>query len=182
MDIKTITVGNKNIVVMDNVFDYGFVLDIEIHANNSFFKMVGSDFNDGRMSTYTGNYNLCSLYSKEDVAATNILTKNEYIAKLINGREPTNIKLHLLRPFDICAPHVDGTCDTFLYYVNVKWDVTFGGQTMFFTDDMADVAYTSLFTPNRVVWLDGSIPHMGTPPTAAAKHPRLVLAMQFLKD
>lgn len=182
MTTKTITICGKNILVIDNAFDFKFVLDTENFANNSYYQHAGSDYSDGRMSTYTGNYNLCSYYTEEDIKGLGLLTKNETIASLVKGRAIKQIKVHLLKPFDVCTPHIDSNLDTLLYYVNAKWDVNYGGHTMFFSDDMTEVGYTSLFTPNRAIWFDGSIPHMGTPPTSAAKYPRLVLAVHFPKE
>lgn len=182
MAVQHIAVGDKNITVIDTAYEYYDVINIEQFALNSYFKVTGSDYADGRASTFTGSYNLCSLYSQEDIDKIGVLTKNETVKGLVGGRSVFAAKLHLLKPYDICAPHIDGSLETYLYYVNAKWDITYGGHTLFFNESLDKVEYTSLFTPNRVVWFDGSIPHMGTPPTAATKTSRLVLALHFKKE
>jgi len=182
MNTKHLEISGRKLVVIDNAYDYSFVVNTEHFALESYYKVTGSDYGDGRVSTFTGSYNLCSLYSHDDVNTLGVLTKNEEVKKLVNGRMPVSTKVHLLRPHDICAPHIDGNFETMLYYVNAKWDVVSGGATLFFNPEVTEVMYTSLFVPNRVLWFDGTIPHMGTPPTAASKHPRLVLAMHFEKQ
>ena len=55
--------------------------------------------------------------------------------------------------------HEDGECITFLYYVNMDWDLQNGGETQFYIDgNILGVPAV----PNRLVMFDGMIPHRAT--------------------
>jgi len=55
--------------------------------------------------------------------------------------------------------HEDGECITFLYYVNMDWDLQNGGETQFYIDGNI-LGVPAL--PNRLVMFDGMIPHRAT--------------------
>jgi hypothetical protein len=179
MNIKNIkTSTEKEIIVIDNAFSMGFRSHAEGFICSSSFKNEGCDYNT-HLSLSSGIYNLCSTYSNEDVKNFGILNQNEYINDFIQNKIITNAKVHLLTVANVSSPHTDSTDYTFLYYPSLYWDVRFGGETVFYSDDLKEIEYSSLYVPGRCIIFNGSIPHMGKAPTVLATKPRYTFALNL---
>jgi Rps23 Pro-64 3,4-dihydroxylase Tpa1-like proline 4-hydroxylase len=67
---------------------------------------------------------------------------------------------------------------TALWFIAPKWDPEWGGETLFFNDDL-DAEFVVSPRPGRVVIFDGAIPHVGRPPNRICFAPRYTYAMKF---
>lgn len=67
---------------------------------------------------------------------------------------------------------------TALWYVCERWDIEWGGETLFFDGDQ-EVACTVRPQPGRLVIFDGAITHVGRPPNRICYQPRYTLAIKF---
>lgn len=82
---------------------------------------------------------------------------------------------------DLEYPHRDcavkGTDVTVLYYVNLKWDYQWGGETMFY--EGGDTRLAVLPKSGRFLIFPGSIEHIGSVPSRACNESRFSLAMKY---
>lgn len=68
---------------------------------------------------------------------------------------------------------------TFLYYANPEWQPTWGGQTVFTTDQGIIMRYP---TPNSAVLFDSTVPHAGCEPTRHCRDLRVTIAFKLHKE
>jgi len=67
---------------------------------------------------------------------------------------------------------------TALWYLCERWDVEWGGETMFY-DAHDEVALAVVPRPGRLVIFDGAIKHAGRPPSRICHFPRYTFAIKF---
>jgi len=67
---------------------------------------------------------------------------------------------------------------TALWFMAPKWDVEWGGETLFF-DSKMDAQVVVSPRPGRLVVFDGSITHVGRPPNRICFAPRYTLALKL---
>jgi SM-20-related protein len=83
---------------------------------------------------------------------------------------------------DMLFTHTDCLPDqhdlTALWYLCDRWDVEWGGETMFY-DAQDDVACAVIPKPGRLVVFDGAIKHVGRPPNRICYAPRYTFAIKF---
>src|SRR5690606_28992232 len=84
--------------------------------------------------------------------------------------------VNLFLPNDRPYFHKDGNVYTCLFYVTPPYDVDEGGETQFIVNDMIK-GLPSI--PGRLVIFDGELWHRAT---SYRSHPRLTVALKFLKD
>lgn len=78
--------------------------------------------------------------------------------------------------------HQDDPSDdsyTFLYYANPHWEIQWGGQTVFYKNEIEQCAVE--YTPNSAILFKGNIPHAGLEPTRHYKGLRMTVAFKLLK-
>ena len=72
----------------------------------------------------------------------------------------------------------EGSTCTALWFIGLKWDVEWGGETIFFNNQKdAEIAVSP--KPGRVVLFDGRILHAGRPPNRVCFEPRFTVALKF---
>ena len=74
--------------------------------------------------------------------------------------------------------HVDDQC-TVLVYLNAEWRPDWGGETIFY-DDQLEAKRIVTPKPGRIVIFDGRIPHTGRPPTPKYMFNRYILAFKYM--
>jgi SM-20-related protein len=83
---------------------------------------------------------------------------------------------------DMLFSHTDCLPDqkdlTALWYLCERWDLEWGGETLFF-DAGDEVACAILPRPGRLVIFDGAIKHVGRPPNRICYAPRYTFAIKF---
>ena len=83
---------------------------------------------------------------------------------------------------DMLFTHTDCLPDqhdlTALWYLCERWDIEWGGETLFF-DAADDVACAVIPKPGRLVVFDGAIKHVGRPPNRICYSPRYTFAIKF---
>ena len=176
-----ITTNGKHIDVFDDIFSYTEADNIYYHLSNGFFKVNGTD------NRYNNDYQIYSNYSLGELASFGFLDFDGF--KYLNDRygllSDSRRIIQIRTNFSTSAENNKVHCDsmkggiTFLYYLNPTWDITWGGHTLFLNETLTDVEYTSLYTPNRAIVFDGSIPHLISTPNSNTEKPRLSLAIQL---
>jgi hypothetical protein len=66
-----------------------------------------------------------------------------------------------------------------LYYVNLEWEHSWHGETLFYSEDMNDIDLALPYTPGRLVLFDGRTPHSIRPQSQIADHYRFTYAITF---
>ncbi|GAB3104211.1 2OG-Fe(II) oxygenase [Lysobacter terrae] len=83
---------------------------------------------------------------------------------------------------DMLFTHTDCLPDqhdlTALWYLCDRWDIEWGGETMFF-DGADEIACAVQPRPGRLVVFDGAIKHVGRPPNRICYAPRYTFAIKF---
>jgi hypothetical protein len=106
---------------------------------------------------------LHSLYNNDDLVNLNfinlITNNNSELKLLFTTHTITKCVVNLSRPFDVYFNHCHSEDKVLLYYVNLRWKEEWGGETLFYDDNLQDIFYASAYTPGRIVVFDGKIPH-----------------------
>lgn len=71
--------------------------------------------------------------------------------------------------------------ETILIYCNQVWDINYGGETVFFSEDKKDIVFSSLPKKNRIVIFDASIPHVARTVSRNCKILRKVLVFKTIR-
>ena len=83
---------------------------------------------------------------------------------------------------DMLFTHVDCLPEmhdlTAIWYLCDRWDIVWGGETMFY-DASGEVAFAVTRIPGRLVVFDGAITHVGRPPNRICYSPRYTFAIKF---
>lgn len=83
---------------------------------------------------------------------------------------------------DVLFTHVDCLADqhdlTALWYLCERWDLEWGGETVFY-DARDEIAHAVRPRPGRLVIFEGAIKHAGRPPSRICYAPRYTLAIKF---
>ena len=101
------------------------------------------------------------------------------------------LKLDIDKNFDKCIVNLSKSSDynfshchteenVLLYYVNLEWQDGFGGETIFYNDNLTDIKLASMYKPGRIVAFDGSIPHTIRPQSSYGPNYRFTISC-FLK-
>jgi len=91
--------------------------------------------------------------------------------------------VNVLNSTDKPGVHCDCSGDgeyspTILVYCNNEWNYNWGGETVFF-DENLDVKKAVLPKPGRVVVFDGRIPHTARPPVSIFEGNRYILTFKY---
>ena len=124
--------------------------------------------------------------STEEINTVGIL-KSPNIQEIVNRYDLKSYNINAARvnlstPVERNNPHGDDCDITLLYYANMDWRISWGGQTLFFNKDMSKVELTSLYVPGRLLMFSGNIPHMIITPTSFSELYRYSIAIQFKKE
>jgi len=90
--------------------------------------------------------------------------------------------VNLVKHGDYYYPHTHGK-DIYgaLYYVNLDWKSHYGGETIFYDDQVKDIIYTTPYVPGRLILFDGAIPHTIRPQSSKGPNYRFTITIFFKK-
>jgi len=158
--MKEVTVcDGKKIHIFDNLFTLSEIEKFYEFIRSSMFLIDGGD---GFISLY--NDQIYSSYSDNDIINMGFYKTKGYeiINKFLNisEREKKQIRVNCSIPSEKMDVHQDGEGITLLYYANLKWELNWGGHTLFLNENLSDIEYTCAYKMGRVVVFDGTIPHL----------------------
>lgn len=179
---KHTTQSNKNIHVFDDVFDNSIRTNIYRYLTNSVYRINGYDT---PVIEEKNHISMTSLYNDNDLINLGFDTFPKELTDIVplERNHVIQTMVNLCRPDDVFHLHTDFHMEnswTMLYYANLKWDLEWGGDTMFLAEDEKNLEYLSLYTPGRIVLFDGRIPHLIRPSTRLAPDYRFTLAIKFV--
>ena len=170
----------RAITIYNDVFDLQYRQEIYAFAQSSMFVLGWAD---GAIVENHSNRFLHSVYSQEDLGRLNILDRiaSSAAAEELNGYKLSKAILNLSTAADTNYTHAHPEDKVLLYYVNLEWRDGWHGETLFFQESLKDVAFTSIYTPGRLIAFDAKIPHTIRPQSHIAAQYRFTLAIVFNK-
>lgn len=188
--MKEIDIDNKKIFVFDNILDYTDQSQLYSFALNSAFKNKNLDRNNHMDRKY--NKWRCDLTQEEAEESCLFKALKIAIDKAFKDRKvevtPTSSYINYSTFSDVDLLHIDAAnfsetlsikVYTFLLYGNNKWDIDWSGETKFYTNNLSEIAYSSIFKPGRAILFDGTIPHSAVPPSRLSNEPRYTFAVKL---
>tara|TARA_A100001388_G_C28714961_1_gene473281 strand:+ start:136 stop:690 length:555 start_codon:yes stop_codon:yes gene_type:complete len=175
-------INNQEIYIFDNVYESHHTQKFYDFIIKSYFMI---DLNDSNTSDYHNEKSFGAKYSMDDISNMGIV---KYLPN--NIKEKFNISMencdrglvNAITSSGVYHPHDDsgnGAKWSFLYYANMKWDLEWGGDTLFLNDDRQTINNVVQCKPNRVVIFDATIPHLIRPSTNIAPQFRFSVNMTF---
>lgn len=177
------TSSGKKIWIYDDVFTYQQRTGFYEQAQSSFFRIRGSD-ND--ILEYKEHVSVVSMYGLHDTKSMQIY---DYIPDEIKEKHHLyyenidDTMINMVTPSDRFHTHVDNDSEhgrTFIYYMNMVWNIEWGGDTLFLDEKAENIEFYSQFKPGRFVLFDPKIPHLIRPSTVQAPHFRFSFASKFI--
>lgn len=176
------TSKNKDIYIFDNVYD--------THITQKFYYfIIGSQYKislkDTSCKDYHNEESFGAIYSMKDISNMGII---QHLPENIKNKFNINLDtcnrglVNAVTSSGVYHPHDDSSSGekwSFLYYANLKWDLEWGADTLFLTDDRHNIFDTVQCKPNRVVIFDATIPHLIRPSTNIAPQYRFSVNMTF---
>ena len=139
----------------DNFFRADKTQEIYNYVLQSFYQIGWEDGTEPEHKQYP---NLYSKYSIKDLEQIDIL--NPILKKLdLNKKDYSTCIVNLTKPLDVNFIHTHPKQKVVLYYANLTWNPEWGGETIFYKQDRKSIELTNTFTPNRLIFFDGSVPH-----------------------
>jgi len=181
------TKSNKEIVIIDNLYNFSEIAGIHTGIIGLPFKISNSNASEVQ------NIVDKRLVSYIDYRALNTMKffENEK-SKVIHSYIPEkdfkvfNSYVNLGVRGDQHETHVDYYWEnggkTLLYYVNKEWHRNWGGETVFFDDNGEEIEYISPFVPGRVIIFDSDIPHLAKEQSCLGSLYRFTLAIKYIKS
>jgi Rps23 Pro-64 3,4-dihydroxylase Tpa1-like proline 4-hydroxylase len=159
------TIGSKKVLVFDDLFSDSFVESFGLVLLRQDYQYRPS-FDNELSASMTAEL-LTSLPVLPEVVA--VILQHYYPEMVASPVE--QVLSHgyaaAMRFGDSCAVHRDVACPdcvTFLYYGNLTWNPTWGGETIFHDDDMSAAACVSP-RPGRLVLFNAALYHRAGVPS-----------------
>lgn len=78
--------------------------------------------------------------------------------------------------------HTHTNQDVILYYANLDWKDSWGGETFFYDENGKEVIFTSPYTPNRMIIFDGNLVHRFNGPSISGPKFRFSISTFFKRN
>ena len=174
--------SGKQMHIFDDLYPYHFRSVWYDRATVQWFSPTGQDTNTLEQK---GDFNLWApigpqLESFDILGYESAGPVRDLIGDAVLDLSQARINLSTLN--DKNRFHVDTTdvpTLTLLYYLNVDWNLEWGGYTLFADDQCEEIEQVISYKPGRVIVFDGSIPHCIAAPTNLAPTYRFSLALKF---
>jgi Rps23 Pro-64 3,4-dihydroxylase Tpa1-like proline 4-hydroxylase len=179
---RTTSTG-ENLWIYDNVFTQDELEFFKMFAQNSHYTLgAKSNYSHESSSTFfTCELNEVDLLRFGLYQSPNLNEINKHLENKIRRKTWILHSSHLSKHFF----HVDKLKTqksiTFLFYVNTKWDVDWGGETLF-CNSHGEVELAVSCKPNRVVVYDSHIPHKPSTVSHDATPHRFTFVSQFTEE
>ncbi len=176
---KRVTVeGGKHIDIFDGYFPMSYRLLAYEFCYNSFYRIgwadtIGTESDDR-------DYHLYSLFSEKEFADLRFMEQIEQhqeIMEVLGGLPIKKVVVNLSTPSSIYRVHTHDEQKVMLYYINLRWEPTWYGETLFYSEDLSEVQFAHPYVPGRLLIFDASIPHTLRPQSHIATVFRFTLSV-----
>ena len=169
----------EKIYVVDNVLNYSEQEALLNFCKNSLYTL-------GHSASSVSHYDLTRFISnltEEELSRTNLdrafisLCEQYYGRKVKIDRSYINVYFPYT-PTGVHTDDNDNNAISFLVYANPQWDLDWGGETQFFTDDLESVKESVIPKGGRAILFDSKIPHSARSPSVLCPIPRFTLTIK----
>lgn len=169
----------KGIDVYDNVFDVAKRFNIREGVKKCPYHIGWSDTTDKTEEYMFSNWlpeALKSMHFFSDFVKGHPLYEkvalDKFIRCIVNNDVCTNTHW----------THTHINENVLLYYADMYWEEHWGGETLFFDKKQNnDIIFGSRYTPGRIIWFDGEIPHTFKPQSRLGPKYRFSISIFFKK-
>jgi Rps23 Pro-64 3,4-dihydroxylase Tpa1-like proline 4-hydroxylase len=183
--------SNYNIEIFDNVLPFSEIDEINNFLTDGFYRYQIYDNEEDNHFQPPKLSNVFVLNGKVTQPRWDSLAKQfNYYLTLINYQIPKDyiqsvtMQVNVSNPFTFDNFHKDvgGNLKgyTILYYANKKWDVNYGGETLFYDDNNLEIIAAVKPKPGRFVVFDSTIYHSARPPQSRCPYNRYTIAIKYV--
>jgi hypothetical protein len=192
LDFSKYDLSENEVFIIDNLFPSWFIEythNILMGGFNWFYGHTSNYPEDGHDVGEDPNWNEVPAFKQHIFPAKSQNAHNSCFVMILNAvtnsipfeLELGEVLVNGQQWIHNTIPHQDCTCDngiSFVYYVNKKWDYSWGGETKIYLNDKWEEVIPS---PGRVCLFKGNIPHHGTPPNSIYKGLRASLVYKTMR-
>ena len=168
----------RRILILDNAFGLHFRHEMYKFARKSAFKI---GWEDGGAIENAQHKFLHARYDHTEITDTRFmfqLARTPLLSELA-GYDLTGAVMNLTTPTDVLMTHTHPEDKVLLYYVNLDWQNSWYGETLFFDESLTKIDLAAPYTPGRLILFDGKIPHTIRPQSQLAPAYRFTLSLLF---
>ena len=164
------------IYVHDNEFMWNWM-------NYAFGFMKNSSYRFSEVEQSEKEACMISIYDDKDLERLQIMDhiNSPELLECIGGRKPVGSFVNFDNIGEVHAAHTHYHQDVLLYQANTEWNTEWYGETMWWDKDCKDIIYCNQYTPGRIIFFDGNIPHSARPPSYISPFCRFTLSIIFDK-
>ena len=124
---------------------------------------------------------MISMFNEEDLVRLNLLEqiKAPELLERIDGRKPVTAFVNFDNIGEVHVAHTHVNQEVLLYQANPEWHTEWYGETMWYDKNCKDIIYCNHYTPGRIIWFDGNLPHSARPPSYTSPFCRFTLSIIF---
>jgi len=125
---------------------------------------------------------LISEWNEDDISRFGIfryIENNKELIEQINSRSLIRCFVNLDTGTEVHHIHNHPGQHVLLYQANMEWNPEWYGETFFYDDNKEDVVQVNSYTPGRLIWFNGEIPHSFRPPSRVAPYFRFTVSFFF---
>ena len=172
------TLHDNRIQIYDNEFTWSQRFSLYEYVQKSNFRISGEDTPDQE----SVSPNLPFFISEWN---TNDLARSELLQSINNNELLSKFRVDKIRRcfvnFDfgreIHHVHTHYGDNVLLYQANMEWRPEWYGETFYYDDDCENIVYINEYTPGRLIFFDGEVPHAFRPPSRVAPYFRFTISM-----
>ena len=164
--------------VYDDIFSFTYKSKLYSKVVNSSFKIGWLDTENIEDRDKVFMYSSMNSRKREIIRNIN----NEDLLGKINNRIPFQIIINCGTPNDEYLPHSHPGQDVLLYYANLKWEPSWNGDTIFYSEDLSKIIFANPYISGRAIFFDGEIPHSIKPNSPRGPKFRFTISMFFNKE
>jgi len=176
---------NYDIKVFDDFLPYSVIMGIHDYCETADYTKNNIDFNEGN--------NFRSVKWSKLIVPNENFDRPDIIDNILSLLPQfTSTKYKLNRAYinnsnfsTVDKMHVDAPNNneyTLLYYANIKWDINWGGETLFYDNSAKEIIASIIPKPGRVVLFQGTIPHSARPVQIHCPEDRYTIALKLKID
>ena len=127
---------------------------------------------------------MVSMFSPIDLNRLGLLENihTQDLLDKINGRTPNQAFVNFDSMVELHFAHTHPGQEVLLYQANLEWRPEWYGETVFYEPDCKEIALMNMYTPGRLIWFDGNIPHSARPPSSVSPFCRFTFSIIFDKE
>ena len=177
---RRVEIDGRHLDIFDGAVDFSERERAYSVIRNSTY-LIGNEDADA-IETSQHKY-LCAYYNDADLANVGIIDaiRETPVWGLVGHLPLVRVHVNLSTQTDCHWAHDHRGQIGLIYYVNKHWKHDWAGETMFFSDDLSEVAFASVYKPGRIIVFDGEIPHSVRPQSSSAPSYRFTLSLFFQK-